>query len=78
MKLFESVLYNNLRTFVNSNNIIPDSQYAFRAGINTSNQLINLIHTISIAFNDNSLICVDDIFLDYSNAFDSISFSTNF
>ncbi len=44
-------------------------------GISASNQLIDLIHTISLAFNNNSLICVNAIFVDYSNACDSLSYS---
>jgi hypothetical protein len=72
MKLFESLLYYSFISFVTSNNIIPDSRHALRAGTSTLNQLIDLIHTISIDFNDNSLICVNDIFIDYSNAFDSL------
>jgi hypothetical protein len=51
---------------------MPDSQYAFRAGINTANQFIDLIYAIGIALDDNSLICVDAIFLDYSYPFASL------
>ena len=75
MKIFEALLFNNLNSFITTNNIIPDSQYGFRAGISTFHQLIELIYELTIAFNDSNLLCVDFIFLDYSNAFVTISHS---
>jgi hypothetical protein len=34
-----------------------------------------LIYAITAAFDNKTLICVDTIFLDYSNAFDTVSHS---
>ncbi len=74
MKLFEKLIFNNLNSHIIQNNLIPDSQYGFCRGLNTQNQLIDLIYDISMSLNDPKILCVDIIFLDYSNAFDSVSF----
>ncbi len=73
MKIFESLLYNNVNSFITCNDILPDCQYGFRTGIITSQQLIDLIYAITTAFDNKALICVDAIFFDYSNAFDTVS-----
>jgi hypothetical protein len=64
MKIFESLLFNNVNSFITCNNILPDCRYGFRTGISTSHQLIDLIYAITSAFDDRNLICVDAIFLD--------------
>ncbi len=74
MKLFEKLIFNNLNSHITQNNRIPDSQYGFCTGLSTQNQLIDLIYDISMSFNDPKILCVDIIFLDYSNAFDNVSF----
>ena len=56
--------------------MIPINQYGFRPGFSTNHQLIDLLFEITNCFNDEKLICLDIIFLDLSNAFDSISFSS--
>jgi hypothetical protein len=73
LKLFEKLVFNNINAHITSNSLIPDTQYGFRIGLNTQNQLIDLIYSISKALNDPNVLCVDTIFLDYSNAFDCVS-----
>ena len=73
LKLFEKLLFNNINSYIVNNQIIPDCQYGFMAGVSTQNQLIDLIYGISMGLNDSLVLCVDVIFLDYSNAFDSVS-----
>ena len=58
------------------NSIIPNSQYGFRPGLSTFNQIIDIIFEITNHFNDKSILCLDIIFLDLSNAFDSITFKS--
>lgn len=62
-----------MNSYVTNNFLIPDNQYGFRTGLNTSIQLINLISDISMGLNDPQVLCIDLIFLDYSNAFDNVS-----
>ncbi len=74
LKLFEKLIFNNINAHIVKNDLIPDSQYGFRAGLNTQNQLIDLLYEISIGLNDPNVLCIDVVFLNYSNAFDRVSF----
>ncbi len=44
LKLFEKLIFNNINININAhitnNCLIPDTQYGFRAGLNTQNQLL--------------------------------------
>jgi len=37
LKLFEKLIFNNINAHIVKNDLIPDSQYGFRAGLNTQN-----------------------------------------
>ncbi len=76
LKLFCKLIFNNISAFVCKNSVIPHNQYGFRPGMSTSTQLIDIFDYITDSFNDKSLVCVDIIFLDLKNAFDSITFKS--
>lgn len=71
-KIFDKLILNNLLPFIHKNNIIPPSQYSYKKSINCETQLIDLIFYITKAFSDKSVISVDIIFLDFSNAFNLV------
>jgi len=71
-KLFETLLLNNLNAHIAYNRLIPCTQYGFKSGISTETQLTDLIIQLSETFNDTSVMCIDVIFLDFSNAFDTV------
>jgi hypothetical protein len=64
LKLFEKLVFNNINAHIASNSLIHNTQYGFRTGLNTQNQLIDLIYDISTSFNDPNVLCVDIILLD--------------
>ena len=76
LKLFCKLIFNNIISYVNENQIIPLNQYGFRPSISVYNQITDILHEITKAFNDKNVLCVDLIFLDMSNAFDRIPLKT--
>ena len=71
-KLFEKLLLNNLQSFIFNNNILPSNQYGFIPGLSVEHQLIDLLKCITEKLNTTGIMCIDIIFLDASNAFDTI------
>lgn len=70
-KIFESLIFNRLNAFMQSQNILSDRQYGFRAGKNTELAVLDLISKLLPALNNKKFIIC--IFLDYSACFDTIS-----
>ncbi len=46
----------------------------FRAGLSAAHQIMHLLYDITTNFNNENLICVDAVFLDKNDAFDSVKF----
>ena len=69
-KILETVLKNSLTSYLERNNILPDSQFGFRQGLSTQEALIALEHDIKRAKRD-KLAC-GALFFDLSAAFDTI------
>ena len=61
LKIFESSLAENIEPLLDE--MIPENQYGFRKHSSVNNQLIDVLHYIINAFNDNKVLCVDIIFL---------------
>ena len=72
LKLFESLLLNNLQIFIEKHNIFLINQYGFRKNYSTETQLRDLLYFITNCFNDKNLKCFDIIFSDKSDTFGSI------
>jgi hypothetical protein len=73
LKMFESIILKPLNIFLIKNFIIPKNQYGYSKGISSFHQHIDLQKIIFDSINDKKVIAVDLIFLDMSNAFDTIS-----
>ena len=70
-KIFESLISNQIKTFLNDNNLLYTHQSGFRSRFSTSTCVTDLLNDIFIRLdNDDYVICV---FIDFSCAFDSIS-----
>ena len=69
-KIFERLIYNELFTFFNDNNLISPNQSGFRPGDSCINQLIAITHEIYKSFDDG--LEVRGVFLDISKAFDKV------
>ena len=66
-------LYNRLLSFVNKHSLLYEYQFGFRKGYSTNFALITLIDKISQALDE--VNCVLGIFLDLSEAFDTVNHS---
>ena len=71
-KLFEKIIFNNLYSYLNTNNLITKNQSGFRPGDSTTNQLLYLVNEIHQAFEDPKFLEVRAVFLDISKAFDKV------
>ena len=71
-KLFEKIIFNNLYSYLQANNIITKNQSGFRPGDSTTNQLLYLVNEIHQAFENPKSLEVRAVFLDISKAFDKV------
>ena len=71
-RIFESILLKKIMSFINKRQIIPNSQYGYRTGVSVFNLHIDMQNVIFKALNDIKVIAIDIIFLDLSDAFDSV------
>lgn len=69
-KVLERLVYNDLNKFIIQNNIISCSQFGFRQGHSTNQQLLLFLHKVHQSLN-NKENC-DVIYLDFRKAFDSV------
>ena len=71
-KIFEKIIFNNLYSYLNVNNLITKNQSGFRPGDSTTNQLLDLVNEIYQAFENPKSFEVRAVFLDISKAFDKV------
>ena len=72
-KLMESIIKDQLLSFLFQNNIITKHQHAFIARHSTATNLLESVHDWSLELNSSH--CIDSVYIDFSRAFDSIVFS---
>ena len=71
-KLLERIIFNNLYSFFEENNVLNVNQSGFRSGDSCTNQLLSITHQIFLSFNANPSQEVRGVFLDISKAFDKV------
>ena len=71
-KIFEKIIFNNLYSYFNANNLITKNQSGFRPSDSTTNQLLYLVNEIHMAFESPKSLEVRAVFLDISKAFDKV------
>ena len=71
-KIFEKIIFNDLYSYLNANNLITKNQSGFRPGDSTTNQLLYLVNEIHQAFENPKSLEVRAVFLDISKAFDKV------
>ena len=71
-KILEKLIFNQLYSYLNTNNLITKNQSGFRPGDSTTNQLLYLIDEIHQAFDCTESLEVRAVFLDISKAFDKV------
>ena len=70
--IFEKIIFNNLYSYLNANNLITKNQSGFRPGDSTTNQLLYLTNEIHEAFENPKSLEVRAIFMDISKAADNV------
>ena len=71
-KCFEKIIFNNLYSYLNVNNLITNNQSGFRPDDSTTNQLVYLTNEIHEAFENSHSLEFRAVFLDISKAFDKV------
>ena len=71
-KILEKIIFNNLYTYLHTNNLITKNQSGFRPGDSTTNQLLYLLDEIHQALDSTKSFEVRTVFLDISKAFDKV------
>ena len=71
-KIFEKIIFKNLDSYLNTNNLLTTNQSGFRPGDSTTNQLLYLVNEIHQAFENPRSLEVRAVFLDISKAFDKV------
>ncbi len=69
-KIQEHILHSNIMGFLDSHNLLTDTQHGFRKGRSCDTQLITTIRDFANSLNSSSQ--VDAILLDFSKAFDKV------
>ena len=69
-KILEHIMYHHIAEHLNTNNILIDEQFGFRAGHSCEAQLISVVEDIQLAMDNTSQ--VDMIFIDFRKVFDTV------
>ena len=70
-KVLEKLIYDQLISFLEKQNILFEYQFGFRKGHSTEHAILETIDSLKTALDQNMLTC--GIFLDFSKAFDTIN-----
>ena len=72
-KILERLVYDQLISFINKNNILYKYQFGFRKGFSTEHAILELTDYLRNAIDNKQYTC--GIFLDFSKAFDTVNHS---
>ena len=65
-------MFDSLYEHLSIHELLDPNQSGFRPGNSTINQLINIVHTVFVAFDCNPPLDVRSVYLDISKAFDRV------
>ena len=71
-KILEKIIFNNLYSYLHTNNLLTQNPSGFRPGDSTTNQLLYLLDEVHQAFDSTKSFEVRAVFLDISKAFDKV------
>ena len=69
-RIFEKIMYNRLKSYIEDNEILYKAQYGFRESFSTQHAILDIVSTIQTNIDKNMFTCV--IFLDWK-AFDTVN-----
>ena len=72
VKHFEKIIFNNLYSYLNANNLVTKNQSGLRPGDSPTNQLLYLVNEIHQGFENSKSLEVRAVFLDISKALDQV------
>jgi hypothetical protein len=70
-KLIEKIVFAQLFSHIQNNNLIYDLQYGFRSRHSTDHALINITESVRDALDENKYACA--VFVDFQKAFDTVN-----
>ena len=71
-KILEKIIFNQLYSYLHTNNLITKNQSGFRPGDSTTNQLLYLVDVLHRSFDYTESLEVRAVFLDISKALDKV------
>ena len=69
-RLFEKVIYNRLKTFLNKHNVLYESQYDFRERRSTDHAILDIVNKNQLYMGKGMFSC--GVFIDLQKAFDTV------
>ena len=70
-RIFEKLMYNRLKIFIDQNNILCSSQYGFREGHSTNHALLDIVNKIQTNMDNKLFSC--GVFIDIQKSFDTVT-----
>jgi hypothetical protein len=70
-RIFEKLMYNRLKIFIDQNNILCSSQCGFREGHSTNHSLLDIVNKIQTNMGNNLFSC--GVFIDLQKAFNTVT-----
>ena len=72
-RLFEKVMYNRLKSYLELNGLLYNGQYGFRENMSTQHAILDIVNSIQSNMDNKLFTC--GIFLDFKKAFDTVDHS---
>jgi len=70
-KIFEKIMYKRLKSYLDMNNVISNSQYGFRENHSTEHAILDIVNQISSNIDKRLYFC--GVFIDLRKAFDTVN-----
>jgi len=72
-RLFEKVMYNGLKSYVELSGLLYNGQYGFRENMSTQYAILDIVNSIQSNMDNKLFTC--GVFLDFKKAFDTVDHS---
>ena len=69
-RIFEKIMYNRMKDYIDKLNLLYSSQYGFRKGHSTQHAILDIVNAIQINMNQGLFSC--GVFIDLKKAFDTV------
>ena len=73
-RIFEKIMYNRMKDYIDKHNLLYSSQYGFRKGHSTQHAILDIVNAIQINMNQGLFSC--GVFIDLKKAFDTVDHNT--